>query len=166
MEDLLLPFRRGNKEKEEKKKKLKEKIGSKISVVHKAKSKIRQADLEFEKAFAEVMGVAPKKEEKVEKEKKSKPKEPKEVKIVGKKAKAKKWAVFYFWYTDKKASSLAEFKKAIKTISDESLNHHAIHNDFSKYLRKFLNKKIAAKVEELENLYKSDELREKLLKAL
>ncbi len=93
------------------------------------------------------------------KEKKEKPKK----EIV---QKAEKWGTFYFWYSSEKASSLEEFRVALKKLSKETLNHHAIHNDFSKYLKEFCNDEIASKAEELENLFKSGELRKKLLALL
>ena len=78
----------------------------------------------------------------------------------------KKWGAFNFWYSNVKAGSLAEFRQAMRKISDQSLNHHARHHDLSKYLREFHDKKTADTVETLENLHKGSELREKILKAL
>ncbi|MCX6802836.1 MAG: hypothetical protein NT067_07055 [Candidatus Diapherotrites archaeon] len=287
MEDLLLPFRRNSKEKDEKAQGLKESVGTDIAIEHKAQVRIREADLEFEKAFAEVMGLAfggekkkeeqkaqaekkeliekkelvqakekkppeaPAKEEKQEKkwpgsnresglravagqareemelpkpaaqkpdEKKEAPVpaeikaaekkeefrpavqkaeekkeivqkvlaeikaqasageekiadsqkqfEPKEVDLDLKKKQQEKWSAFNFWYSDRKAASYAEFRDAIKAISDQSLEHHAQHNDFSKYLREFYDKRTADRIESLEKSAKGAELRARILKEL
>jgi len=66
MEDMLLPFRKGLNKKHEKKERVKERIGSNLAAKHKAQSRIRESDIEFEKAFAEAMGG---KKEKSEEEK-------------------------------------------------------------------------------------------------
>ncbi|MFH1234866.1 MAG: hypothetical protein V1493_04620 [Candidatus Diapherotrites archaeon] len=302
MEDLLLPFRRNSKGKEEKAEVVKDVVGTDIAIEHKAQVRIREADLEFEKAFAEVMGItfkgerrqeepkapgqaqkaepaqakekkpqeapkqAPAKEEKSENkwpgsnresglraiveqarekiempkpaaqkpaEKKEEPKpaepnvaenkeepapalqkadekkeivqkvlaemkaqasaseekrpeapkqapakeekpllniqesfEPKEVDLDLKKKQQGNWPAFVFWYSDKKASSFSEFRDAIKSISGQSLEHHAQHNDFSKYLREFYDKKAADRIESLEKSLKGAELRAKILKEL
>ncbi|MCX6802012.1 MAG: hypothetical protein NT067_02760, partial [Candidatus Diapherotrites archaeon] len=76
------------------------------------------------------------------------------------------WPVFYFWYSDKTSASLAEFKDAIKTVGEDSLNHHAKNSDFSKYLGKAYDKKVAAKIAEIEANSQGKELRKKLLDAL
>ena len=273
-----MPFRR-RKGRDERKQALKEGIGNELALKHKAQSRIRAADLEFERAFAEVMGLggeekkAPKKpfkepkrvvvvgkkpkKEKSKKEeirrllKKEKLGQPREVKPKQKPEKAKQkkkpkkkkkgkpkrekvmpssekkqvsasvkkksvagqgqkkqevapakekntiptsqkkqkavpvkvaipkspekekmarklegWATFSFWYSDKKASSLQEFKQAISTISEQSLEHHAEHNDFSKYLGEFYDKSIASKVEALERTLRGNELRKRILAEL
>jgi hypothetical protein len=300
MEDLLLPFRRNSKGKEEKAEVVKDIVGTDIAIEHKAQVRIREADLEFEKAFAEVMGIslrgerrqeepmapeqaqkaepvqakektpqeapkqAPAEEEKpenkwpgsnresglraivgqakekielprpaaqkpAEKKEELKPAEPntaekkeepmqalqkadekkeivqkvlaemkaqasaieekpqeapkqapaekpaldvqescesKGVDLDLKKKQQEKWATFNFWYSDKKASSFSEFRNAIKSISDQSLEHHAQNNDFSKYLREFYDKKTADRIEYLEKSLKGAELRAKIFKEL
>ncbi|MEM0360012.1 MAG: hypothetical protein QXK06_01570 [Candidatus Diapherotrites archaeon] len=234
MEDLLMPFRRNSKVKEEAKEEIKDHVGTDLAMEHRAKARIREADLEFEKAFAEVMGIPfkPKKlpeeeeppaaeempcpEKKQSDQKQSdlkaivemakKEKEPiiqesqkeeekkeivqkviaemkanavardgsetkeeleeKEVDPELKKKQQAKWATFNFWYSDRNASSYAEFKDAIKAIGNQSLEHHARNNDFSKYLREFYDKKTADKIEYLENSFRGEELRSRILKTL
>lgn len=263
MDSLILPFRR-RRGKDEKRQAIKDGVGNELALKHKAQSRIRAADLEFERAFAEVMGLAKKekkapekrfeepksvvvvgkkakkekskkeeirsllKKEKLEqqrkevkpkerpstkkpnktkqkkktkKKKKRKPKEEKTVKPLPEKkqevvpakenrrhpkskkqkkeptkevipkppakeksaSKTEGWATFNFWYSDKKASSLQEFKQAISAISEQSLEHHAEHNDFSKYLGEFYDKGVATRVEAFEKTLKGSKLRERIL---
>ena len=192
MEDLLLPFRKGKRDQTEKKEQVRDRIGESIAASHKAKTRMRQSDIEFEKAFEEVMGPSAQKKKPITPKKvmiigkKPKPAEKGEVKVTAKKpgpkekpAEApeaketpaekkpgKKWNEFGFWFCGIKASSRETFKDAIKKIPEKSLNHHAAHNDFSKYLRQFYDKKTAGRVEELENMLKGEDLRQEILKAL
>jgi len=78
----------------------------------------------------------------------------------------KKWSKFGFWYSDKTASSLEEFRSTIKAIGLDSIEHHAKHNDLSKYIREFYNSKTAARVEKAEKELKGEPLRDKILEIL
>ncbi len=78
----------------------------------------------------------------------------------------KKRTTFNFWYCNRKASTIEEFKKALSEIPLQSLEHHAAHNDFSTWLKDNATPFKAAKIKKLEKKFKGEELRKKLLKAL
>ena len=82
------------------------------------------------------------------------------------KAKQKKWGAFGFWFSTIKASSLEEFKSAIKMLGVNSIEHHARHQDLSKYIKEFLDNETAAKIGKAERELKGEALRKKILEIL
>lgn len=72
---------------------------------------------------------------------------------------------FYFWYCNKKASSLSEFVEAVQQAPLESLNHHAEHHDFSNWLNMHIPKSFLVMIKDAEEK-RNEELRKALLHAL
>lgn len=122
---------------------------------------IKKADLERrKKELKKAIGALSKEEQKIKELKKELRRIERTEKLL-----TKPLPTFYFWYCNEKASSIAEFASALQRVPLESLNHHAEHHDFSKWLESKVPKSFLTLIKNAEEK-RNEELRNALLKAI